>query len=82
MIVKINNDGRIVIPKRYRDKFNLRSGSEANIIPLADNTGVSILRLVPRCSSCGSEENLTKTKDDFLCSECVNKLNSVLVKVD
>ena len=39
MIVKIDSLGRILIPKKYREEFNLKSNSEANMLPLPDGSG-------------------------------------------
>ena len=40
MIVKIDSIGRILIPKKYREEFNLKPNSEANMLPLPDGIGV------------------------------------------
>ena len=78
MIVKIEDSGRIVIPKEYRFEFNLRAGTEANVIPLPDRTGVAVMRLTPRCAVCGTEENLTKVETIALCPECRDKVKQGL----
>lgn len=78
MIVKIEDSGRIVIPKEYRREFNLKEGTEANVIPLPDGTGVAVMRLTPRCAVCGTEENLTKVETISLCPKCVDKVKQEL----
>ena len=78
MIVKIDSMGRITVPKKFRNEFNLRPESEANMLPLPDGTGVSLFRLVPRCANCGEEKGLEKFENISLCHNCRRVLKYAL----
>ena len=78
MTVKIDSIGRIVIPKEYRQKFNLKPNTEANMLPLPDDIGVSLFRLVPRCANCGEEKGLEKFENISLCTNCRRVLKYAL----
>ncbi len=78
MIVKIDSIGRILIPKKYREEFNLNPNSEANMLPLPDGIGVSLFRLVPRCANCGEEKELEKFENISLCPTCRRVLKYAL----
>ncbi len=70
MIVKIDSIGRITVPKKYREEFNLKPDSEANMLPLPDGIGVSLFRLTPRCANCGEEKGIKKFDNILLCENC------------
>ncbi len=74
MRVKIDSAGRIVIPKEYRFEYNLRANTEANVLPLADGTGLGLFRLVPKCANCGTEKELSKYEGISLCPSCALKV--------
>ena len=78
MTVKIDSVGRVVIPKEYRQKFNLKPNTEANMLPLPDDIGVSLFRLVPRCANCGEEKGLEKFENISLCPSCRRVLKYAL----
>ena len=76
MIAKVDKLGRVVIPKVYREEFDLRLDSEVNILPLPDGCGVAVMSLVPHCAACGTEESLEIVNGIALCSECLSKIRS------
>ena len=71
MRIKIDNLGRVVIPKGYRDKLGINKGDELDI-ELTNNTVV--LQKADRfCCICG---NKNLKSDIPLCSNCINKIKT------
>ena len=67
---KVDNLGRIVIPKELRRKYGLELGAELAF----EDTGDGILVKVSdkACRICGNE--IEDTSEIPLCRECINKV--------
>lgn len=66
MELRINKDGKITIPKKLRDKYNLQPGTE---IKINDLNGELTLEPMHKCSACKKalpEEFMTRGS----CLEC------------
>ncbi len=70
MTVNIDGSGRVVIPKEYREEFNLQPDSKVYLLPSPDGRGLVLFRLTPKCANCGSERELTVIENICLCEEC------------
>lgn len=70
MTVNIDGSGRVVIPKKYREEFNLKPDSTANLLPSPDGMGLLLFRLTPKCANCGGERELTVIENICLCEGC------------
>lgn len=70
IIRKIDELGRIVIPKEFRDNFNMKEGDKLEII--ADKEGQVILKKFERktCLQC----NKSVAIEDKYCRYCGSKL--------
>ena len=66
MQVKVNKDGKITIPKKIRDKYNLKSGIE---LMIKENNGSLIITPTQTCLACGKA--LPRALyDKHACEEC------------
>lgn len=71
---EIDGAGRIVISKDIRNHLNIKAGDMLHIE--ADNDCITIRKAEQKCVFCNSSENLKCLMDKYICSDCINKLNS------
>lgn len=73
-IRRIDELGRIVIPKGMRRILSLNTNDE---VELSLNDGRVILTKVGRgCIFCGSTEQLTEWRNKTVCRDCIEKLKT------
>ncbi len=73
VIRRIDDMGRIVIPKNLRDQLEIVDDDE---IEITDDGDRLILRKYrPRCTFCGNTEQLLAYKGKFICRKCVDILS-------
>ncbi len=71
-ILKIDDLGRIVIPKPIRTKYDLTSNDNLELFTESD--GLFLKKYGMSCVLCGNDENLTKFKDKTICEDCLKEL--------
>lgn len=74
IIRKVDDAGRVMIPKSLRDKFDLSEGDELEIFE--DGGRIVVRKHAPRCVFCGGDSGLVEYKEKFICKACVETLNS------
>lgn len=73
---KITKSGSITIPAYMRRNLGLEKGEKVKIEP--NNNGDLILRrIIGSCVICGSNANLIKIDDKFICKACREKISSI-----
>ena len=70
---KIDNLGRIVIPKELRKKYGLEIGADLDFEDLGD--GILVKAADKACRLCRKE--LKKAAEIPLCPECINKIKGL-----
>jgi len=75
IIRKLDDLGRVVIPKEMRRALDIREG-EGLAINLEGN-GVIITKFTATCDICNSEEEVTQRNRAFLCGSCRSKLTAI-----
>lgn len=73
-IRKIDNLGRIVIPRDFRKALEISDWDELHLS--LEGSTVVIKKATDQCTFCGSEENLISFKDKFICKSCLSSLSS------
>ncbi len=73
-IRKIDECGRVVIPKSLRLKFDIDEGDDVEIFSEGDNIVIRKKRY--RCVFCSSESGLVEYKGKCICRRCIELLNS------
>ena len=73
IIRKIDELGRIVLPKELRDNFNLSQGDSLEIYTDKDST-IVLKKHSPSCIFCGSESYLKEYKGNLICRQCIDDL--------
>lgn len=69
---KVDNLGRILIPKDIRKYLKIKSGTELNIT--LDKDKIVIARDIKECLSCGKKSNLSVYNNLVLCDNCSKKI--------
>ena len=74
-IKKIDNLGRIVIPRNIRKALDIKDWDEL-YVELSDNA-IVITKAHDACALCGSEENLSSVNGRFVCASCLAALKKI-----
>ena len=72
---KVDDLGRIVIPKEIRQ--NLKIGDNSSLEIFSDSSSITIKKINHSCAMCGSKNRLLEFNDKFICCNCVDKLVSI-----
>lgn len=70
---KIDNLGRIVLPKELRNVEQLEEGTEMNIFLEEDGT-ILLRKSITHCWLCGSARQIHVLGDNALCETCIEKI--------
>jgi len=71
-IKKIDEMGRIVIPKNVRKTIDAEIGDSLQFFIDGDN--IIMKKFSQSCVFCGSENDLSELNEKYICAECVAKL--------
>ncbi len=71
-VKKIDEMGRIVIPKNVRKTIGAEIGDSLQFFIDGDNVVMKKFSLC--CIFCGSENELTELNEKHICAECISKL--------
>ena len=74
IIRKIDELGRIVIPKEIRKSFDIEVGEPIEIFT-DENNQIVLKKYNPGCQECGNVGGELHGEKVKLCSPCINKLN-------
>lgn len=74
-IRKVDDLGRIVIPKEIRNKLKIADNSPLEIF--ADSSSIIIKKPNQTCSFCESTTKLINYNEKYICSKCLNKINKI-----
>ena len=69
---KIDELGRIVLPKEYRNALNLKEKDEVNLSLEIDT--ITIRKTIPCCHFCNSSANLVQIGSEAVCKSCFQRL--------
>lgn len=72
IVRKIDELGRVVIPKEFRRSLSIENGDEVEIIFQGDY--VAVRKFEPFCVFCAGKENLEKHNGKYICSACKNAI--------
>lgn len=79
IIRKVDELGRIVIPKEIRTKFGICEGDPMEFF--VEGSQLSIEKYEPDCIFCGSSKKLVSYNDKLICTKCAERLNKLSEKV-
>lgn len=72
IIRRVDELGRVVIPKEIRETFNIKEKSPIEIY--VDKGRIILEKATITCQFCGSEENLKGFNGKAICTKCLKKL--------
>ena len=75
IVRKVDELGRIVIPREIRNKFEIAEKDPLEIY--VDGTSIILKKYEPNCIFCGNSKNLVTFKDRLLCTKCVEKITTL-----
>jgi len=80
---KLDDLGRIVIPKRMRDAIKAIVGDSLVVELDKINNKITLTKYTPNCSLCNEPKDVVKFKDKlYLCNECARKVTQVKIDDD
>lgn len=75
IVRKVDELGRVVIPKETRQILSVKEGDSLEIFK--DEKEIILKKYAPGCTFCNNMKNLTQFKGMLICKECVDELNSI-----
>ena len=74
IVRKLDQLGRLVIPKETRRAFNINEGEPVEIF--TDEDKIIIKKYNPGCQCCGNMKDVKEYKGIKICKKCLNELNN------
>ncbi|WP_438431785.1 AbrB/MazE/SpoVT family DNA-binding domain-containing protein [Gorillibacterium sp. sgz500922] len=75
IVWKVDQLGRIVLPKSLRKRYQMNEGDPIEILVQGDQ--ILLERYRPRCVFCSGMEGVSEFKDRFVCSTCLSEMNQM-----
>lgn len=75
-VKRIDEVGRIVLPKELRKTFDLKESEDAVEI-LVDGDRIILKKYMPSCIFCKSNDNLIDFKGQKVCEKCIDFLADI-----
>lgn len=69
IIRRIDELGRVVIPKEIRDQFGIVEKDQIEIF--VEKGSIILKKYQPNCIFCNSEKDIQEYNDRFICSKCI-----------
>lgn len=76
VVRKVDQLGRLVLPKSLRKRFNMNEGDPVEI--LVQGELIILERYRPHCLLCSSTEQVTEYRDRFICKNCIGELGKLI----
>ncbi|MFW5981102.1 MAG: AbrB/MazE/SpoVT family DNA-binding domain-containing protein [bacterium] len=74
IVRKIDDLGRIVLPKELRKTMNIDKKDPMEIY--VDGDSVILKKYQPACIFCGNAEDTVEYKKKVICNDCLTKINN------
>ncbi|OGX68629.1 MAG: AbrB family transcriptional regulator [Paenibacillus sp. RIFOXYA1_FULL_44_5] len=72
VVRKVDQLGRIVLPKSLRKKYRMNEGDPVEIFVSGDH--ILLERYKPKCVFCGSMEGIIEHMSKYICSGCLKEM--------
>ncbi len=73
VVRKVDQLGRIVLPKSLRKRYQMNEGDPVEILVQGDH--IILERYRPKCVFCGNMEGVSEFKERHICSICLGEMN-------
>ena len=74
-VKRIDELGRIVVPKEMRTKMNIACGDALEIY--VEDDKIVLAKFTPNCTFCGSKDIATEFSGSKICRECLEKIKTI-----
>ena len=74
MIRRVDELGRVVIPKEIRNKLEIEEKDPIEIY--VDGSSIVLKKVESNCIFCGNTKNLIEYKNKLICKRCLTNLTS------
>lgn len=75
IVRRIDELGRIVVPKEMRKKMNIADNDPVEIF--VDGDKIILTKYTPYCSFCQSDERVTEFKGRNICKTCLAEIKAL-----
>ncbi len=75
VVRKVDQLGRIVLPKSLRKRYQMNEGDPVEILVQGDH--IILERYRPKCVFCGSVDQVNAFKDRHICTLCLNEMSQL-----
>lgn len=75
VVRKVDQLGRIVLPKSLRKKYGMNQGAPIEILVQGDHIILEVYK--PRCVFCGSSNQVIEFKERHLCESCLEQMSQM-----
>jgi AbrB family transcriptional regulator, transcriptional pleiotropic regulator of transition state genes len=75
VVRKVDQLGRIVLPKSLRKRYQMNEGDPVEILVQGDH--IILERYRPKCVFCGSMDEVTEFKERTICKQCLTEMNTL-----
>ncbi len=72
---KVDQLGRVVLPKELRDSLDMDNGTPIEMYP--DGDLLYMKKYLPECIFCENTENVIEYKDKNICLDCIENLKEL-----
>lgn len=76
VVRKVDQLGRIVLPKSLRRRYRMNSGDPVEILVSGDH--ILLERHKPKCLFCGEMEQVAEYRGKYVCLSCLKELNDMV----
>jgi transcriptional pleiotropic regulator of transition state genes len=79
VVRKVDQLGRIVLPKSLRKRYLMNEGDPVEILVQGDH--IILERYRPKCVFCGNMDEVSDFKERHICSVCLTEMHELKSKV-
>jgi AbrB family transcriptional regulator, transcriptional pleiotropic regulator of transition state genes len=79
VVRKVDQLGRIVLPKSLRKRYLMNEGDPVEILVQGDH--IILERYRPKCVFCGNMDQVSDFKERHICGACLEEMNELKAKV-
>ncbi|MFC0213034.1 AbrB/MazE/SpoVT family DNA-binding domain-containing protein [Paenibacillus chartarius] len=75
VVRKVDQLGRIVLPKSLRKRYQMNEGDPVEILVQGDH--IILERYRPKCVFCGNMDRVSEFKERHICANCLTEMNGL-----
>ncbi|WP_166242055.1 AbrB/MazE/SpoVT family DNA-binding domain-containing protein [Paenibacillus turpanensis] len=76
VVRKVDQLGRIVLPKSLRKRYQMNEGDPVEILVSGDH--IILERYRPKCVFCGSMDGVSEYRERHVCTQCLGEMKLIV----